>query len=72
MQNQTNVNRGGVLPWQTPSDNDIIDLIMLARLSKQDGDIVAYQKILNVTMMAIVAKEYEKKTCKLLESYGNN
>jgi hypothetical protein len=45
---------------------------MLARLSKQDGDIVAYQKILNVTMMAMTAKEYEKKTCKLLDSYGIN
>jgi hypothetical protein len=69
---QSQVNRGGVCTWFTPSDDDLIDMIMLARLSKKEGDIAAYQKIINVTMMAMTAKEHEKKTCKLLDSYGNN
>jgi len=68
----TQDNRGGVLPWYTPSDNDLIDLILLAQQCKKDNDLPAYQKIINVTMMAMTAKEHEKKTCKLLESYGNN
>jgi len=72
MSTRSQINRGGVCPWFTPSDDDLIDLILLAQECKKDNDFSAYQKIINVTMMAMSAIEHEKKACKLLESYGNN
>lgn len=69
---QSQPNRGGVLPWQTPTDQDLIDMLLLARLSKAEGDLPAYQKILNVTMMAMVAVEHEKKNNILLAKYSDN
>jgi hypothetical protein len=50
-------NKGGCVPWMTPSERDLIRMLELAECCKSDGDYPAYQGILNVTMQAMVAKQ---------------